>query len=171
MVTRRSRSRWAVMAFATLTVFGVGASTAHSHPLHTTLTEISLAPDGQLQIVLRAFVDDFSAAVAGHSGPMSPPIATPTDSAIARYLGGAVSVSDAAGRHIALAVVGTRRSGDLLWVTLRAPVAGRAAGVHLTNRVLFERYDDQVNIVQTSIEGRRQTLLFTKRDGAAAKAM
>ena len=48
------------MAFATLTVFGVGASTAHSHPLHTTLTEISLAPDGQLQIVLRAPSGDIS---------------------------------------------------------------------------------------------------------------
>jgi hypothetical protein len=159
------------MAFATLTVFGVSASNAHSHPLHTTLTEVSLAPDGQLQIVLRAFVDDFAAAVAGHYGPMSPPIATPTDSAIARYLGAAVSVSDGAGRRVALSVVGTRRSGDLLWITLRAPVAGRAAGVRLTNRVLFERYDDQVNIVQTSIAGRRQTLLFTKRDGAAAKVI
>ena len=159
------------MAFATLLVFGVMASNAHSHPLHTTLTEVSLAPDGQLQIVLRAFVDDFSAAVAGHSGPMSPPIATPTDSAIARYLGGAVSVSDAAGRRVALSVVGTRRSGDLLWITLRAPVAGGATGVRLTNRVLFERYDDQVNIVQTSVAGRRQTLLFTKRDGDAAKAI
>ena len=80
-------------------------------------------------------------------------------------------MSDAAGRRVALVVVRTRRSGDLLWVTLRAPVAGRAAGVHLTNRVLFERYDDQVNIVQTSIAGRRQTLLFTKRDGAVAKAI
>ena len=171
MVTRPSRSRWAGMAFAMLAAVGVSASSAHSHPLHTTLTEVSLAPDGELQIVLRAFVDDLSAAVAGHPAPMSPPIATPTDSAIARYLGGAVRVSDAAGRRVALAVVGTRRSGDLLWVTLRAPVAGGAAGVHLTNRVLFERYDDQVNIVQTSIAGRRQTLLFTKRDGAAAKAI
>ena len=171
MVTRQSRSRWAVIAVAALAAFGVTASSAHSHPLHTTLTEVSVAPDGKLQIVLRAFVDDFSAAVAGNAGPTSPPIATPADSSIARYLGGALSLSDAAGRRVALAVVGTRRSGDLLWVTLRAPVAGGAAGVHLTNRVLFERYADQVNIVQTSIAGRRQTLLFTKRDGGAAKAI
>ena len=38
---------------------------AYSHPLHTTLTEITMAPDGSVQIVLRAFVDDFSAAVTG----------------------------------------------------------------------------------------------------------
>ena len=171
MVTRRLRWRLAVFAVATVAAVGGSAATAYSHPLHTTLTEVSVAPDGQLQIVMRAFVDDFSAVVAGHSGPMSPPIATPTDSAIARYLGGAVSVSDCAGRRVALVVVGVRRSGDLLWTTLRAPVPGGAAGVRLTNRVLFERYDDQVNIVQTSVAGRRQTLLFTKRDGAVAKAI
>jgi hypothetical protein len=171
MVTRSSRSQWAVIAVAAVAVFGGSAATAYSHPLHTTLTEVSVAPDGQLQIVLRAFVDDFSAAVTGRPGPMSPPIAIPTDSAIARYLAGVVSVSDAGGRRVGLAVVSARRSGDLLWITLRAPVAPAAVGVRLTNRVLFERYDDQVNIVQTSIAGRRRTLLFTKRDGAGAKAI
>ena len=43
--------------------------------------------------------------------------------------------------------------------------------MRLTNRVLFERYDDQVNVVQTSVAGQRRTLLFTKRDGAAAKSI
>jgi hypothetical protein len=58
-----------------------------------------------------------------------------------------------------------------VWVTLRAPELRGVAGARLTNRVLFDRYEDQVNIVQTSISGRRQTLLFTKSDGLAAKTI
>jgi len=54
---------------------------------------------------------------------------------------------------------------------LRAPALRTVSGARLTNRVLFDRYDDQVNIVQTSISGRRQTLLFTKREGAVAKSI
>ena len=68
-------------------------------------------------------------------------------------------------------VANIRRTGDLVWVMLRAPTLRSVGGARLTNRVLFDRYDDQVNIVQTSIGGRRQTLLFTKRDGSIAKSI
>jgi len=166
-----SRRRWTAALSIVAAAFGAIATRAYSHPLHTTLSEISIASDGQLQIVLRAFVDDFSAAVTGHAGSMPAPVGTPSDSATARYLARAVSLRDASGRGVAFTFAGVRRRGDVVWVTLRATVTSGGVGACLTNRVLFERYDDQVNIVQTSIAGRRRTLLFTNRDGATAKAL
>ena len=133
--------------------------------------EITTLPDGSLQIVLRAFIDDFSAAVTRHATPQGTPIPTPADSAAARYLVETVVLTDASGRRVPLQVALTRRTGDLVWVTLRAPTLRSPAGARLTNCVLFERWDDQVNIVQTAIGARRQTLLFTKRDGDTAKAI
>lgn len=148
---------------------GVGAERAYTHPLHTTLTELSSTADGGVQIVIRAFVDDFSAAIAGgkHGRPSS--IGAPSDSAAARYLAATLALTDGEGRQVQFAVARIRRTGDLVWVTLRAPAVRPLAGARLTNRVLFERYDDQVNIVQTNVAGRRQTLLFTTRDRGAAK--
>jgi len=163
--------RRAIVAAGFIAALGVSARRAYSHPLHTTLSELSIAADGSVQIVLRAFVDDLSAAALGRAGPQPAPVATPPDSATARYLGGTLAVIDAAGRHVALSLAGVRRTGDLLWVTLRTPAALGRGDVRLTNRVLFERYDDQVNVVQTSVAGRRRTLLFTKRDGATAKSI
>ena len=54
--------RFVAMGARVLAVGHAGASAprAYSHPLHTTLTEVTIAPDGSVQIVLRAFVDDFS---------------------------------------------------------------------------------------------------------------
>ena len=152
---------------------GIAASAhaAFSHPLHTTLTEVTTLADGSVQIVLRAFIDDFSAAVTRRATPPGMPIPTPADSAAARYLGETVVLTDAAGRPVRLQITGMRRTDDLLWITLRAPTLRSVAGARLTNRVLFERWDDQVNIVQTAIGARRQTLLFTKRDGGSAKAI
>ena len=180
MVTRgpgsRSRGafvlvRRAVVAAGFLGALGATARRAYSHPLHTTLSELSIAADGSVQIVLRAFVDDLSAAALGRAGPQPAPVATPPDSATARYLARTLAVIDAAGHRVTLGLAGVRRSGDLLWVTLRTPPAAGRSGVRLTNRVLFDRYDDQVNVVQTSVAGQRRTLLFTKRDGATAKSI
>ena len=151
MVTRRPRSRScgtfilvrrAIVAAGFLGALGATARRAYSHPLHTTLSELLIAEDGSVQIVLRAFVDDFSAASLGRAGPQPAPVATPPDSATARYLARTLAVTDAAGRPVALSLAGVRRRGDLLWMTLRTRPAPGRVGVRLTNRVLFERYDD-----------------------------
>lgn len=152
-----------------LAVLGSRVREAYSHPLHTTLTEVSVN-GGSLQIVLRAFVDDFSAVANGHGRATLASLPPLSDSTASRYVGAKLVLTDASGRRIALATTNVRRAGDLVWITLSAPVA-RGAAVRLTNSVLFERYDDQVNIVQSTIDGRRQTLLFTKRDGGTAKAL
>jgi hypothetical protein len=169
MVSLRPRS--VVSGLMIVCGIAASASTAFSHPLHTTLTEVTMLADGSVQIVLRAFIDDFSAAVTGRAPRQGMPIPTPADSAAARYLGETVVLTDAVGQRVSLQVAGIRRTDDLVWVTLRAPMLRSAAGARLTNRVLFERWDDQVNIVQTVIGPRRRTLLFTKRDGGIAKAI
>ena len=148
---------------------GAHATGADAHPLHTTLTELTTLPDGTAQIVVRVFLDDFSTAVTRRAPPPGAPIPIPPDSAVARYLGETVLLTDGAGRRAPLVVAGVRRTEDLVWVTLRAPTVRTMTGAHLTMRVLFDRWDDQVNIVQCTIGSRRQTLLFTKREGSAAK--
>ena len=165
MVNRRT-VRIACVALA----LGLFATRADAHPLHTTLTQVSVAADGGIQIVIRAFVDDFSAAVTGRVSPVGSAIPTPAEPAAARYLGDRLLLSDRSGRRIALAVTNIRRTDDLVWVTLRTASAS-ASGVRLTNRVLFERWDDQVNIVQSSLGGRQQTLLFTRSEANVAKAL
>ena len=163
----RTFVRIGAAAGITLVAFAAFVRPAYSHPLHTTLTEVSVN-GGTMQIVLRAFVDDFSAVANGHGRATLASIPSLSDSTAARYAGSKVVLTDASGRRIALTTTNVRRTGDLIWITLSAPVA---RGVRLTNSVLFERYHDQVNIVQAAIDGRRQTLLFTKRDGGTAKTL
>ena len=159
------------VALGALLLFGMGASATDvdAHPLHTTLTELTTLPDGTAQMVVRVFLDDFSTAVTRRAPSPGAPIPMPPDSAVARYLGEAVILTDGAGRRAPLVVAGMRRTDDLVWVTLRAPTVRSMTGARLMMRVLFDRWDDQVNIVQCTIGARRQTMLFTKREGSAAK--
>ena len=167
----RRKRVWSIgVAIVAAGLIGVATTlrSADAHPLHTTWSELTVAADGTVRIVLRAFADDLSAAVMRASARTGV-VPTPPDSAIARYLGEAMLLTDASGRTASLVVTETRRTGDLVWVTLHAPRVRVADGPRLTNRVLFERWDDQVNIVQTTVGSRRRTLLFTRRDIGVSK--
>lgn len=125
------------------------------HPLHTTLTQLAYREaDGRVEATVRVFADDFRAALGRDV----------TDSTAAAYLRSTFTLADPAGRPLAVAWCGLRRTGDLLWLCLRAPVAQGLSGLRVRVALLFERYADQINIVQASYAGRRAALLFTSGD-------
>ena len=164
----RPRGPWLALLAGGLLVAAARARPADAHPLHTTLTEISYDPAARLvRMSVRVFVDDFSAAVLhGRAAAPGAPIVLPPDTAMVRYLASRVALRDGRGRMITLLWCGTRRSGDLLFVCLRAPAARPPAGARLRNAILTEIFPDQVNIVQAALGGARQTVLFTPGDGA-----
>jgi hypothetical protein len=162
----------AVIALALTTArYSEPMRNAAIHPLHTTLTEVSVDAAGAVDIRLRAFVDDFWVAVGGRRDTSPLPYTAPKDSAAARYLSSRLMLMMPGGRAATLRVTSVRHEGDVVWVTLRAVGVRSVAGARLTNTVLFERYDDQVNIVQTDDGARRRTVLFTTRDGRASKPL
>ena len=126
-----------------------------AHPLHTTLTELNYDDGGRIvHLSVRAFGDDLRAALGGDV----------TDSAASGYLRSKVTLADRAGRRLPLAWCGLRRTGDVVWLCLRAAAPDGARGLQLHVGLLFERYTDQINIVQATDGGRRSTLLFTRGD-------
>jgi hypothetical protein len=159
---------------AGLSIVGVlaGVRTAWSHPIHTTLTEISLdSRDGTMQLTIRSFADDFSAAVAKHARKPRPADYAVPDADIVSYVSSAVFVDDTRGKPAPIVWVGSRRAGDVVWVTFRVPTVRALHGVRVASTLLFELYDDQVNIVQTTAEGRHRSMLFTAGDGKRLKAL
>jgi hypothetical protein len=129
------------------------------HPLHTTLTQLAYRDsDHMVEATVRVFADDFRAALR----------ADVSDSAAVAYLRSTFTLADHAGRPLAIAWCGLRRTGDLLWLCLQAPAAQGLSGLRVRVALLFERYSDQINIVQASYAGRRAALLFTSGDAAKA---
>ena len=163
MVARRAALAGATCA---MTLMLAAARPAESHPLHTTMTELSHDPAARvLNTTLRVFADDFSAAVMPGS-PRRAEVVVPPDSAIMRYVNARFVVAVRGGGRVPMRWCGMRREGDVLFLCLRGAVKGSLAGASLRNALLTEMFADQVNIVQASYDGRRHTLLFTPRDGA-----
>ena len=126
-----------------------------AHPLHTTLTQVAYRDsDRTLELTVRAFADDFRAALK----------ADVTDSSAAAYLRSTVTVFDRTGRALPLAWCGLRHVGDAFLFCLRASAAQGPKGLRVHVSILFDRYSDQINIVQASVGGRRTALLFLSGD-------
>jgi len=168
MVSLRSRSAMLAVPFLLATTVVVAPShlDAGTHPLHATLTELRYdARAAALSGTIRVFVSDLALAVAKHTGAPPAIDAQPSDAAIMAYVSAMVKVSDGRGHTVSFVGCGTRRNADLLWICLRAATRGPAAELTLSNQLLCDLFDDQVNVVQILDGDRRGSLLFTRGEG------
>ena len=125
------------------------------HPLHTTLATVEWRADRhQLEVAVRVFTQDLAEAISG----------AVSDSTVCHYASGVLFLRDAAGHLMASGSCSTERTADVTWIRITVPAA-TPAGLRVLNAFLFERFPDQVNIVQANVAGRARTILFTTGDG------
>ena len=190
----KMRTQWIVAGLLVLTTMlaapafvRLQLAAGSAHPLHTSLAELVYEPASRtFRVMLRVFVDDFATAslangrtrtarggvgsagrgstrstenVASAEAPQSPYLA---------YVRSTFLVADARGRQISLVFCGWTRAGDLVWLCFRGSAPNGLEGFFVTSHLLFDLYDDQINIVQASYGGRKSTLLFTPGDRAKA---
>lgn len=115
---------------------------------------------------IRVFAGDFVAAVARHGGKGAPNDDRVTDAAAFAYVSSTFRITDAAGHAVPLAWCGSRRANDLLWLCVRALNAAAPNTLKLSDQMLSELFDDQINIVQSVSGDKHASMLFTKGDGA-----
>lgn len=136
---------------------------ARVHPMHTAVVEITYQPtSGLAAIQIRVFRDDLGAALTHASDGAA------ADSVMATYVRGAFHLTDHAGRALPLRWQAAEQSGDVIVLRLTAPAPEGLHGSQVLSALLCERFEDQVNIVRASYDGRTTTLLFTRGDRAKA---
>lgn len=129
-----------------------------AHPLHTSFAQVIFDTRAKtVDISLRVFVDDYTSAARAWAK------ANRSTLSLADYATASFTLRGSNG-PVAFQSCGDKRVGDLMWVCLRGRFAGKPSGATVISRILFERFDDQVNIVQTSYDGHKSNLLFTSDD-------
>ena len=166
----RERTRWGV-AIAMCVSLGAAIVSAprkaEAHPLHTTLVQLTYDhPSRVLTGSIRVFAGDFALAIAKRAGANAPNDDRVTDAAAYIYVTSTFRLTDAAGHAVTLEWCGSRRVGDLLWLCVRARSAAAPSTLQLSDQMLCELFDDQINIVQTVSGEKHTSTLFTKGDRA-----
>lgn len=137
------------------------ATPAFAHPIHTTLTKVSMS-GSMVTFNIRAFADDFSATVAKFAGRGAPRDSSVVTEEVVRYARAHVSIQAPGGAPMVIESCGVKRAGELYWLCFRVVSPGGLRGVQFKNSMLTELHSDQVNIVQVEPPATRRTLLFTK---------
>ena len=168
MVARRSVRASLVLAIAlSLAPLVLSTRDAIAHPLHTTLVQLTYDEHTRiLDASIRVFAGDFAAAVAKRAGAKTPDDDRVAEAAAFQYVTNTLRISDAAGHALPLTWCGSRRANDVLWLCVRASNAAAPSALVLSDQMLCELFDDQINIVQSVAGAQRTSMLFTKGDGA-----
>ena len=159
MSARGPAPRRAIAACLLALGLALAPRAAEAHPIHSTLTQIRHDPAARaLDISVRVFADDFGTALRRRGGP-------PRSWEAAAFAYAATHFTVAEGRRaLPFTWCGVRRRGIVLWLCLRAPAPGAAERLTVHNRMHFELFEDQVNVVQATLGGRRHSELFTRGD-------
>ena len=153
-----------------LALLGAMVGTPHrvrAHPLHTSLVRIHVVGT-QVQVRVRAFSDDFSAAVTKATRTTAMADLRVADVAAATYLRETFRVA-INGSVVDLQLVSQQRDGDVTWIELRGESRVTPTQLVVENRILADVHKDLVNVVQAHVAGRARTVLFAV--GAGAKAL
>ncbi|HXT18476.1 MAG TPA: DUF6702 family protein [Gemmatimonadaceae bacterium] len=135
------------LAFAAMLV-------ARMHPLHTTMTELTVdEARHSVRAVVRAFADDVTAAAKRRLSRGD-------------YVAAGLAITDAAGRQLALRSCGVRHTGDVVFVCFDGTFDGSPRALRLADSLLCDLFDDQVNVVQIIDGGERRSMLFVRGDRA-----
>ncbi len=133
-------------------VVAVPALIAAVHPIHAARVELVAVRNGDVAATVRVYEEDFAPGRDFR--------------AISAYFDRHVILTAANGSRVLLRPVTTTTEGDRLRIVLvgwtRTPLSGGKLQVTL----LHEKFDDQVNVVDTRNAGGKQQLVYLRGDDA-----
>lgn len=141
------------------------------HPFYVSVTEINYnANHKTVEIATKIFFDDLERDVENES-KTSFDIIKPTDKAkvnalIATYLKKHLQIK-VDGKLLAMNYLGYEIQEDAAWCYLEIPKVNKIRSIEVNNNVLYNLHKEQINMLNVTVKGKRQS---TKLDAPDSKA-
>ena len=145
------------------------APIASAHRYHTSVTRLEYnAAEHLAEITVQTFADDIEAALnkrSGATGNVRLDSSKKTNALVLDYLRTVfeLKTGDA---EVELQWIGMELKGYTAWIYLQAKAPQGLSKSSLRNRLLFDLFTDQVNIVNVLNDGKRSSLAFKRGDAA-----
>ena len=141
------------------------------HKFHVSVTQIEYNPKEQsAEITIRVFADDLETALSQHAKravKLDPATANKdkqVGETVLAYLRRAFELKSKTGRPVKLSWVGMEWQADMFWLYVGGKLPNGLEGAQLRNKVFQELFEDQVNIVNSKIDGKQIGLMFDAKD-------
>ena len=133
-----------------------------AHPLYVSVTEINHnANDKTLEISCKIFADDFEKALNTANNKKvdlyNPKDKTEAGRVVTEYIKKHLTLK-LDGKAVNFSFVGFEREEDALWSYFQVSgVISPPKKVEITNNILYELYDKEINLVHVSVGGNRKS--------------
>lgn len=139
-----------------------------THPIHVAVTQVDYkAEDKALQVTHKVFVDDFEKQLETlYQADLEIGLAkehAKCDQFIQQYFNQSFKLL-VNGKEVTANWVGKEVEGAALWVYIEYPNIKRVKTIKLENRILFEAFNDQKNLVHFNYKGIKKSLVHEKED-------
>jgi hypothetical protein len=138
---------------------------AFAHKYHTSVTRLEYnAEDRSAEITIQTFTDDIEAILTKRTGrTIRLDASKDSGRLVLDYLRSAFELR-MDGTNLELQWVGLEMKGGTAWLYVLAKLPGGLSKASLRNALLFDLFEDQVNIVNVLNNGKRRSLVFKRGD-------
>ncbi len=141
------------------------------HPLYVSVTEINHnAADKTLEISCKIFTDDFEKTLTTLYNKkvdlFNPKDKAETDRQVSEYVRKRLLIK-LDGKDVILEFVGFERENDAIWSYFQATVPNAPKKVEISNSILYETYDKQLNLMHVTVGGARKSTRLNYPDKEA----
>jgi hypothetical protein len=129
------------------------------HPLHVSVLEIEHnAADKTLEISCRIFTDDFEKILAKNykakTDLINPPNKAAMDTLIKKYILSHLSIK-ADGRLVGFHYLGFENETEAVYSYIEVEKITTVKKIEISTNIMHDMFDDQVNIIHTTVGGKR----------------
>lgn len=140
--------------------------TAAAHTFHTSLMQMEYDEEEQLvEISIQVFTNDLENILSRRSGKnVRLDRSREAAQLTLAYLNETVNVKNRGGQLKTLSWVGMEPVADAVWLYVETKMPEGFEGVAVRNRILFDLFDDQVNLVHIKHGEKKYDLVFKPGD-------
>lgn len=142
------------------------APVAYAHRYHTSVTRLDYkAEERVFEITVQTFADDVEAALSKRAGVPNVRLdpQSKTNALLLQYLRSTFVLKQGE-EELELEWIGMELKGHSVWFYMQAKAPAGLSQTTLSNRLLFDVFTDQINIVNVFNSGKKSSLTFKRGD-------
>lgn len=137
------------------------ASTAElEHDIHVSVTDIDISESGVIDVTVKVFLDDLMNSLGLEPGAELPDDYSSSDELIKKFMEDNISLVLNGGEPIVLTLEDTTPSMPAVWINMSGKFTEQVDAIKLENKILVELFEDQSNMVNIEVEGKKYSELL-----------
>ena len=150
--------KWLALPLAALVL---SSASPVPHPFHVSVVEVEHnATDKTLEISCKIFTDDFETTLAKNYNTKvdltNPPNKAAMDSLVKKYIFSHLTLK-VNGKPVTMSYVGFENEAEAAYGYIQVDNIASVTKIELINTIMFDKFDDQVNIMHIKVNGNRKS--------------